>query len=175
MGKVSVALSGWRFDEEAVFDDEGELRPIGEMDADTRERLVRLTVIAGSPCDACWLIHGDEEIEQCNVVRAVYGEPLHEVVVCAPHERDLVYWFQHEGGRELAGDGKAFEEGFYDWFDDGNRAPDWFDGPEHVETDPEDIPDPDPDVEMPTLEEELATMDEEELEALDVDYDDLDI
>lgn len=175
MGKVSVALRGWRFDEEDVFTEEGELRPIDRMDPDTRERLVRLTVIAGSPCDACWLIHGDENLEQCNVADVVYGEPLHEVVLCPEHERDLVYWFQHEGGRDLVGDGEAFEEEFYDWFDAGNRAPDSFEGPEHVETDPEKVPDPNPEIEMPTLEEELESMDQEELEALDVDLDDLDL
>ena len=40
MGKVSIALRGWRFDEAAVFTNDGELRPLDEMDQDTRERIV---------------------------------------------------------------------------------------------------------------------------------------
>ena len=59
MAKLSIGLRGWRFDETEVFTDDGEMRPLMEMSEATRGRLVRLTVIAGNPCDACWLIHGD--------------------------------------------------------------------------------------------------------------------
>jgi hypothetical protein len=174
MGKVSIGLRGWRFDEAEVFTEEGELRPIDELPEDTRERLVRLTVIQGSPCDACWLIHGDENIDQCTVASVVYGEPLHEVVLCTEHERDLIYWYQEAGGSQYRGK-PEFQDAFHEWFDDGNRAPDWFEGVEHVETDPDGVPRPEPDTEMPSLDEEIAELDDEELDALDVDLDDLDV
>ena len=72
MGKVSIALRGWRFDEEEVFDDDGEMRPLEEMNRETRERLIRLRVVAGEPCDVCWLLN--ESKSDCNVARIVYGE-----------------------------------------------------------------------------------------------------
>lgn len=175
MGKVSIALRGWRFDEEAVFDDEGELKPLDEIDPEIRERLVRLTVVAGQPCDACWLIHGDANIEQCKVARVVYGEPLHEVVTCADHEADFLYWFREKGGRELTNRPSEFDDGFYKWFDDGNRAPEGYAGMEHVDTDPDTVPRPQPDVDMPSLEEELEAMEDEDLDALGVDLDNLDV
>jgi hypothetical protein len=175
MGKVSIALRGWRFDEAAVFTDDGELRPLDEMDQDTRERIVRLSVVAGQPCDACWLVHGDANIEQCNVARVVYGEPLHEVVVCADHEPDFLYWFREAGGRDLVDRPSDFEDAFYEWFADGERAPEDYGGMEYVNTDPDAVPRPQPDVDMPTLEEELERLDDEELDALDVDLSDLDL
>ena len=175
MGKVSIALRGWRFDEDDVFTDDGELRPIDEMDEEIRERIVRLTAVAGQPCDACWLTYGDANIEQCNVARIVYGEPLHEVVLCADHEPDFLYWFRETGGEDLTDRPSAFEDGFYEWFDDGGRAPDGYGGMEYVTTEPDEVPNPQPDVDVPTLEEELAGMDDEELDALDVDLSDLDI
>jgi len=175
MGKVSIGLRGWRFDESEVFTDEGELRPLGELPLETRERLVRLSVVAGEPCSACWLIHGDENIQQCNVARVVYGEPLHEVILCGDHEPDFVYWFREAGGSRLTDDPEAFEDGFYGWFDGGGRAPEGYAGVEHVETDPEEVPDPEPDVEMAALDEEIAALDDEELDALDTDLDDLDL
>jgi hypothetical protein len=46
---------------------------------------------------------------------------------------------------------------------------------EHVNTDPEDLPDPDPSEELPSLEEELEKLDDEELDALGVDLSDLDL
>ena len=174
MGKVSIALRGWRFDEDEVFDEDGEMRPVFEMSDETRERLVRLTVVAGNPCDACWLVHGDENIQQCRVARVVYGEPLAEVVLCDQHEADFLYWFREAGGSDLRGTDE-FRDAFHAWFDDGGRAPDGYGGVDHVDTDPDAVPQPDPDVEMPTLEEELEKMDEEELEALGADYSDLDI
>jgi len=175
MGKVSIALRGWRFDEAEVFDDDGEVRSLDEMSEDTRNRLVRLTVAAGQPCDACWLIHGDENLPECNVARVIYGEPLHEVILCDEHEPDFRYWFRDAGGNDYTDDPDSFDDAFYEWFDDGGRAPDGYAGVQHVDTDPDDLPQPDADVEMPSLEEEIAQMDDGELDALDVDLDDLDV
>lgn len=174
MAKVSIALRGWRFDEDVVFTDEGELRPFTDLPEETRQRLVRLTVVAGSPCDACWLKHGDENIDSCNVARVVYGEPIEEVVLCDTHEPDFLYWFQEATGNEHAGE-PGFDDRFYEWFEAGGRAPEDYGGVEHVDTDPGNVPQPDPDVQMPTLEEELAEMDDEELAAMDIDLDDLDL
>lgn len=174
MGKVSIGLRGWRFDEEEVFTEDGELRPIDKLSEDIREQLVRLTVITGSPCDACWLIHGDENVEECNVANVVYGEPLDEVILCANHETDLLYWYREEGGSEYRGT-PEFKDRFHEWFDDGGRAPEGYGGLEHVDTDPDGVPQPEPEVEMPSLEEELAELDDEDLEALDINLDDLDV
>lgn len=173
MGKVSIGLRGWRFDEDEVFTPDGDLRPIDELPREARERLVRLTVVMGSPCDACWLIHGDRHIDECNVAEVVYGEPLHEVVLCSDHERDLVYWYQHEGGSQYRGE-PAFEDAFHEWFDGGGRAPDAFEPIEHVDTDPDSVPTPDPTQPVESLEDELAEMDGDELAALDIDLDTLD-
>jgi hypothetical protein len=141
MAKVSVGLRGWRFDEDAVFDEDGEFLPLEEMEEDVRERLVRLTELVASPCDACWLIHGDENISECTVAEAVYGEFQSEVILCPEHERDLVYWYQEEGGKAYRGTDE-FQDAFYEWLEDGNRAPEEFDGIEHVDTDPLDVPTP---------------------------------
>jgi hypothetical protein len=168
-------LRGWRFDEEDVFTDDGELKPIDQMDPETRDRMVRLTVIAGEPCDACWLIHGDANLQECNVARVVYGEPLHEVVLCNEHEPDFLYWFREAGGSQFKGDAERFQDEFYDWFGEGERAPEGYGGLEHVDTDPDGVPDPDPDVEQPTLEEAIAELDDEEREALEADFSELDI
>jgi hypothetical protein len=177
MGKVSIGLRGWRFDEEEVFTEDGELRSIDEVPEDTRDRLVRLSVVAGEPCDACWLIHGDENIQECNVARVVYGEPLHEVILCEEHESDFLYWFQQDGGAQYRGQGEAFQEAFQEWFAEGNRAPEGYGAVEHVETDPDSVPEPDPgpDVEQRSLEEAIAELDEEEREALETDFSELDI
>lgn len=174
MGKVSIALRGWRFDEEEVFTDDGELRSFDQLPPETRDRLVRLTAVAGSPCDACWLVHGDENIAECNVARVVYGEPLAEVVLCSDHEADFRYWFHETGGRRHAG-ADDFDDRFHEWFDDGGRAPEGYDAVEHVDTDPGEVPQPDPHEEVPSLEEELAAMDDEELDALGVNLDALDV
>jgi hypothetical protein len=125
MAKVSIVLRGWRFDEDEVFDDDGSVRPLEEMEPDTRQRIVRLLSYVDEPCDCCYLIHGDADIEQCNPAQAIYGEPLGEVVLCNDHEADFVYWFQEEGGRQLAGE-TELQNAFYAWFDDGNRAPESF-------------------------------------------------
>jgi hypothetical protein len=152
MAKVSIGLRGWRFDEEDVFTPEGDVRPLDEMPADARERVLRLSALVGSPCDACWLIHGEENIEECNVAAVVYGEPLSEVVLCSTHEPEFLYWFREEGGSAYRGSGDL-EDAFYEWFADGGRAPEGYGGLEHVETDPEDLP------EIPDPEEVRATCD----------------
>ena len=74
MGKVNIGLRGWRFDEDEVFDADGDLKPLGTMEPETRDRIVRLSTMMGEPCDACYLIHGDENIQECNVARIVYGD-----------------------------------------------------------------------------------------------------
>lgn len=162
MGKVSIGFRGWRFDEHAIFDDDGNFRPLEEIPEDDRQRLARLTVLDELPCDACWLIHGDENIKQCNVPVAVYGEPFGEVLVCGDHEPDFYWWFLEEGGRQYKGD-RELEDAFHEWFAAGNRAPEEFDGPEHVDTG--DAPAPDvPD--MGDLDFELP---EEERTQVDLD------
>lgn len=141
MGKVSIGLRGWRFDEDEVFTEDGALRPIDEIPKDPRTRLLRLQALVGSPCDACWLIHGDENLPECNVAAVVYGEPLAEVVLCSDHEADFLYWFSEAGGSEYKGE-DALQDEFHEWFLDGGRAPEGYGGVEHVETDPEDVPEP---------------------------------
>jgi hypothetical protein len=159
MGKVSIGLRGWRFDEDEVFTDEGEFRPLEEIPQDPRDRLLRLQALVGSPCDACWLIHGDENIDECTVAAVVYGEPLSEVVLCSEHEADFRYWFAEAGGSRYKGS-EELEDAFHEWFLDGGRAPAGYGGIEHVETDPDDVtepPDPDPEdleVEIPGEERE---------------------
>ncbi|NHN40603.1 hypothetical protein G9C85_02990 [Halorubellus sp. JP-L1] len=147
MSKVSIGLRGWRFDEDEVFTDDGDVRPFDEMREDTRRRLVRVGVIYGSPCDACWLIHGDDDLEACNESTVVYGEPLAEVTVCDEHEADFLYWFREDDGIEHA-ETDRFEDAFHEWFAAGNRAPEGYGGVEYVETDPRSLPEtemPDPD------------------------------
>ena len=180
MGKVSIGMRGWRFDEDEVFDEDGNIRPLAEMDEDTVYRLVRLSAIMGEPCDACWLVHGQEDIEQCNSATIVYGEPMAEVVVCNSHEADFLYWFREDGGSEYAGSGDLPDE-FHEWFAAGNRAPEGYGGLEHVDRAPDELPeDPTvPDAEekqsLPEVDEQVAEMEEAEREALDVDTDALDI
>lgn len=141
MGKVSIGLRGWRFDEDEIFTGEGDFRPVDEMPEDARKRLVRLQALVGSPCDACWLIHGDEAIHECNPAEVVYGEPHGEVVLCADHEPDFYYWFSEAGGDRYRGEQELQDE-FHEWFADGGRAPEGFGGLEHVDTDPENVPEP---------------------------------
>jgi hypothetical protein len=141
MSKVSIGLRGWRFEEHEVFTETGEFRPLTEIPEDARHRLVRLSLIVDRPCDACYLVHGEDEAERCRAATIVYGEPLEEVLLCDRHEADFLYWFRENGGRELAGD-DAFRDAFHEWFADGGRAPEGYAGLEHVETDPEALPDP---------------------------------
>jgi hypothetical protein len=139
MGKVNIVLRGWRFDESAVFTDDGDIKPLDTMDFETRERVVRLRQLIGSPCHACWLIHGDSNLNACNDAAAVYGEPLHEVVLCEEHEPDFLYWFREEGGADYRGDAEL-QDTFHEWFADGGRAPDDYSRVEHVDTDPAAVP-----------------------------------
>ncbi|ELZ82952.1 hypothetical protein C453_13121 [Haloferax elongans ATCC BAA-1513] len=141
MAKVSVGLRGWRFEESEIFSEEGEFKPLDEIPEDARERLVRLVNLVEEPCDACYLVHGDEEIQQCRQAAIVYGEPGEEVLLCSQHEPDFLYWFREEGGRELAGD-DIFADAFHEWFVDDGRAPEGYAGIDHVETDPDDLPSP---------------------------------
>jgi len=68
------------------------------------------------------------------------------------------------------------QDAFHEWFAEGGRAPEGYEGIEHVNTDPDALPEePDPTEELPTLEEELEAMDDEDLDALGVDLDDLDL
>ncbi|MFB6074011.1 MAG: hypothetical protein ABEJ89_03265 [Haloarculaceae archaeon] len=175
MGKVNIGLRGWRFEEEDVFTEDGRVRPLDNMPAETRARIARLAERLQDPCDACWLLHGPEEADACNAGAAIYGEPMGEVVLCPEHERDFVYWYQEAGGSAYRGEAEMADR-FHEWFLEGNRAPEWFEGIEHVDEDPDAVPEaPDPHEELPGIEEELAAYPDEELEALDVDLDDLDV
>ncbi|MFQ3318420.1 MAG: hypothetical protein ACI8UR_000311 [Natronomonas sp.] len=170
MGKVSIALRGWRFDEEEVFDETGDIRPLEEMSEETRKRLIRLRVVAGEPCDACWLT--TEKKADCNVARIVYGEPLSEVLLCPEHEQDFLYWFREDGGSLEKGE-SHFADTFHEWFAAGNRAPEEYGGVDHVDTDPDKLPAPDMDEDVPELEEALEDIEDEDLDALGMDYSDL--
>ena len=150
MGKVSIGLRGWRFDEDVVFDDDGGFRPLDEMPADVSTRLTRLAAVYDDPCDACWLIHGDEAIQRCNVAQVVYGEPYAEVTLCDDHEADFMYWYE-TAGSEYRGT-EEFQDRFHEWFAAGGRAPDGYDAVEHVETDPGEVPEPEIDQAVLTVE-----------------------
>ncbi|RJX50818.1 hypothetical protein [Halonotius pteroides] len=145
MGKVNVGLRGWRFAEADIFTDEGLFKQLEEIPKDDRQRLLRLVSLVEKPCDACRLIHGEDEIHRARQAAVVYGEPNDEVVLCADHEADFLYWYQNDGGSEYRGSA-TFDDAFEEWFDNGGRAPDGFEAVEHVETDPEGLPDP-PDAE----------------------------
>ena len=167
MGKVSIGLRGWRFDEEEVFTESGEYRPMDDMSADTQHRLGRLTALVGSPCDACWLIHGDEDLQACNVVEVVYGEPLAEIVVCSDHETDFLYWYFEEGGEQYRGE-EELQDAFHEWFADGGRAPDGYAEMEHVDTDPDDLPEP-PEPDLEEMNVEIPADERTEIDLRDVD------
>ena len=141
MAKVSIGLRGWRFDEAAVFTDDGEFRPLDELDDDTRRRLVRLTYLQGTPCDACYLTHGEADKKRCNEAEIVYGEPMEEVLLCSDHEADFLYWYREAGGSEAAGS-ETFRDEFHEWFVADNRAPERYTGLDHVDTDPSGLPSP---------------------------------
>jgi hypothetical protein len=141
MSKVSIGLRGWRFEESEVFTPDGEYRPLAEMPPDTRTRVQRLAALVGSPCHACWLLHGDAGLDDCNVARVVYGEPNAEVVTCDDHESDFLYWYRECGGSEHRGD-PSLQDAFHAWFTDGGRAPEGYGGDDHVDTDPAELPDP---------------------------------
>jgi len=141
MAKVSIGLRGWRFEESEVFTEDGEFKPLDEIPEDPRERLVRLTYLVEQPCDACYLIHGEEEVERCAQAAIVYGEPGDELLLCNDHEADFLYWYREEGGKAHRGD-PAFRDRFHEWFAAGGRAPERYEGLDHVETDPDGLPDP---------------------------------
>ncbi|MFB6167304.1 MAG: hypothetical protein ABEJ43_00475 [Haloferacaceae archaeon] len=139
MAKVSIGLRGWRFDEDAVFGPDGRFRPLDEMDPGDRERLIRLVDLVQRPCSACYLVY--DKLEPCRQATVVYGEPGSEVLLCDAHEPDFVYWYREAGGSAHRGDDRL-RTAFHDWFDDGGRAPDDYAGLDHVETDPDRLPDP---------------------------------
>jgi hypothetical protein len=175
MGKVNIGLRGWRFEEDEVFDDDGTVRPIGTMPAPTKRKVLRLAERLGDPCDGCWLEWGREEPSRCRQGEVIYGEPGSEVLLCRHHEPDFIYWFREAGGTDLAGD-PEFAETFHDWYVDGGRAPEGYEGVEHVDEDPESVPTaPDRSDALPGLEEELEEFEEEDLSDLDVDLDDFDV
>jgi len=141
MGKVSIGLRGWRFAEADIFNDDGMFKQLEEIPKDDRKRLLRLVSLVEQPCDACRLIHGEDEIHRARQAAIVYGEPNDEVVLCEQHESDFRYWYQEAGGSEYRGTAE-FDDAFEEWFDDGGRAPDGFGSVDHVDTDPETLPDP---------------------------------
>jgi hypothetical protein len=141
MAKVSIGLRGWRFDESEVFTDEGEFRPLDEVPEDARTRLIRLTYLQSKPCDACYLVHGEGETRRCNQATVVYGEPMEEVLLCSDHEADFFYWYREAGGSEYRGE-ETFRDEFHEWFAAGGRAPDGYEGPDHVDTGPDELPTP---------------------------------
>jgi hypothetical protein len=126
-----------------VFGPDGRFRPLDEMDPDDRERLVRLVDLVERPCSACYLVHG--ELEPCEGATVVYGEPGSEVLLCDAHEPDFVYWYREAGGTAHRGE-PTRRTAFHDRFDHGERAPEGYAGVDHVETDPDELPDP-PDAE----------------------------
>jgi hypothetical protein len=140
MAKVSVGLRGWRFDEEEIFTDDEELKPLDEIPEEPRERLVRLVSLVEEPCDVCYLEHGEAEVHRCNQAEIVYGEPKGEVLLCPEHEPNLIYWFREEGGSEHAGS-REFGDRFHEWVAAGNEAPEGYGSVEHVEEDPDGLPD----------------------------------
>jgi len=174
MGKVNIGLRGWRFDEDVLGED-GRVRPLATMEPEDRQRILVLADRVVDPCDACWLEYGDDKIAECNVAEVIYGEPGGEVVLCSAHEPDFLYWFREAGGSEYAGD-LELQDAFHQWIVDGHRAPEGYEGLEHVDEDPTSLPDaPDRSEAIPGFEEEIAEMDESDLEAIDVDLDDLDV
>jgi hypothetical protein len=141
MAKVSIGLRGWRFDEEAIFDEDGRYKPLEEVPDEQAQRLRRLYYLVEEPCDVCYLDHGEQNVERCNRATIVYGEPLAEVLLCEPHEADFLYWFREAGGSELRGS-EEFADAFHEWYADGGGAPEGYGGLEHVDADPDGLPDP---------------------------------
>ena len=141
MGKVSIGLYGWRFDESELFTDDDEWRPLESMSEDTRTRLLRLQTVIGKPCDACYLIHGEAEKRRCREAAVVYGEPMDEVVLCRDHERDFLFWFRERGGRPLARQ-ETFGDALHEWLDDCGRAPGGDERIEHGGGSPRGLPGP---------------------------------
>ena len=187
MAKVSVGLRGWRFDEDEVFTDEGDWVPLDELPSDTRNRLLRLGLLMDQPCDACYLVHGEDEKTRCNPAAIVYGEPGDEVLLCDDHEGDFLYWFREAGGNDLAGE-ERFRDEFHEWFAADNRAPEGYGPDEHVQEAPDELPDlPTPEEAQRRLEEavdyeeqrfdmrDAVDWGEDTEDGEDVDLDDLDL
>jgi hypothetical protein len=167
MGKVSIGLRGWRFDEDEVFTEDGQLKPLEDVPKEPRRRLVRLAAIHDARCDGCWLEHGEDGREEWRKAEVVYGEPLSEVVVCREHEPDFYYWYLEAGGDRYRGSAE-FDDRFHEWFADGGRAPEGYEGIEHVETEPEAVPEPElPDLEA--LNRELPEDEQVEIDLRDAD------
>ncbi|WP_135302475.1 hypothetical protein [Haloarcula amylovorans] len=174
MAKVNIGLRGWRFEED-VLNEEGRIRPLATLEPEVRQRLLVLADRVVDPCDACWLQYGDGQIAECNVAEVIYGEPGGEVILCSVHEPDFLYWFREAGGEEYAGD-LELQEVFHQWFLDGNRAPDDYEGLEHVDENPTALPEaPTRADAVPSLEAELQELDDEEKAAMDLDFSDLDV
>ena len=140
MAKVSIGLRGWRFEEDEIFSDDEELKPLDEIPEDPRERLLRLVSLVEEPCDVCYLDYGESEVHRCNEAEIVYGEPDGEVLLCPEHEPDLLYWFREEGGSDHKGS-VEFADRFHEWIGAGNEAPEGYGSVEHVEQDPDGLPD----------------------------------
>ncbi|MFB6221162.1 MAG: hypothetical protein ABEH90_06950 [Halolamina sp.] len=186
MAKVSVGLRGWRFDEETLFTGDGNWRPLDDLPADTRDRILRLGLLVDQPCDACYLIYGEAEKSRCTPAAIVYGEPGDEVLLCDDHEADFLYWFREQDGSDLAGE-ERFRDEFHEWFAAGNRAPEGYGPVEHVEQAPDELPNlPDPEEAQRMLEEsadyeelrydmrDATDWNDEADEAIDLDGVDLD-
>lgn len=141
MSKVSIGLRGWRFEEDTIFEPTGDIKSLDEIPEDDRLRLVRLMTLVEEPCDACYLMNGEKNLRQCRTSEIVYGEPMGEVVLCGRHESDFLYWFREEGGDVFRGRAELADQ-FYEWFDADGRAPQGYAGIEHVESDPEALPEP---------------------------------
>ncbi len=163
MAKVSVGLRGWRFDETELFTGDGNWKPLDDLPADTRDRILRLGLLVDQPCDACYLVHGEADKQRCTPAAIVYGEPGDEVLLCDDHEGDFLYWFREDEGSDLAGE-ERFRDEFHEWVAAGNRAPDGYGPDEHVEQAPDELPD------LPTPEEAQRRL-EESTEYEDVRYD----
>ncbi|WP_284008701.1 hypothetical protein [Haloarcula pelagica] len=171
--KVNIGLRGWRFDDD-VLDDDGRVRPLGTLDPETRQRLLVLARRVVDPCDACRMVEG-AATEDCNVAEVIYGEPNGEVVLCSAHEPDFIYWFRELGGDEYAGE-TDMRRAFHEWFVEGGRAPEDYEGLEHVDEDPTAVPEaPSRSEAIPGIEEELDAVDEDDLASIDIDLDDLDV
>jgi hypothetical protein len=139
MPKVSIGLRGWRFDEADIVSEDGVLKPLDEIPEEPRERLVRLVGLVDEPCDVCYLEHGEEAAHRCAEAAIVYGEPGGEVLLCDAHESELVYWYREAGGADYAGE-QTFGDRFHEWVAAGNEAPAGYESVEHVEEDPEGLP-----------------------------------
>jgi hypothetical protein len=163
MSKVSIGFRGWRFDEDEVFDEDGNYRPLGEMSEDTRDRLGRIPQLTDQPCDVCYLTgaRGDDG----SPPTVVYGEPGAEVLTCDGHEREFSYWFLEAGGRQYKGT-EELQDAFHEWIAGGNRAPEGYEGPEHVETDPESVPAPEFD-DLTAVDVEIPESEQARLDLLD--------